>query len=129
VEDLELVKAANPSSRITVETLAAKRARPSWSLAALAAVDVQHADPDGGVGDHGAGVVRGARTDETIPAGRRSRCGRARSRLEVRHDGDGAVVDPDRSSGCSVPATILEPPRNGDAARRAPRRGGALRGP
>ena len=32
VEDLELVKAANPSSRITVETLAAKRARPSWSL-------------------------------------------------------------------------------------------------
>ncbi|MEN3337586.1 MAG: hypothetical protein V7647_1262, partial [Acidobacteriota bacterium] len=32
VEDLELVKAANPSSRITVETLAAKRSRPSWSL-------------------------------------------------------------------------------------------------
>ncbi|HXI96876.1 MAG TPA: terminase large subunit, partial [Candidatus Acidoferrum sp.] len=32
VFDLELVKAANPSSRITVETLAAKRARPSWAL-------------------------------------------------------------------------------------------------
>ena len=32
VEDLDLVKKANPSVRITVETLAAKRARPSWSL-------------------------------------------------------------------------------------------------
>jgi phage terminase large subunit-like protein len=33
VEDLELVKAANPLSRITVERLAEKRARPSWTLA------------------------------------------------------------------------------------------------
>jgi len=32
VDDLALVKAANPSSRITVETLAAKRSRPSWHL-------------------------------------------------------------------------------------------------
>jgi hypothetical protein len=31
-EDLELVKEANPFSGITVETLAAKRARPSYSL-------------------------------------------------------------------------------------------------
>jgi phage terminase large subunit-like protein len=33
VEDLELVKAANPASRVTVETLRAKRSRPSWNLA------------------------------------------------------------------------------------------------
>jgi phage terminase large subunit-like protein len=32
VEDLELVAAANPSRRITVDTLGAKRARPSWSM-------------------------------------------------------------------------------------------------
>jgi len=32
VEDLALVKQANPSSRITVATLRAKRERPSWSL-------------------------------------------------------------------------------------------------
>jgi phage terminase large subunit-like protein len=32
VDDLELVKEANPSSRITVETLRAKRSRPSFSL-------------------------------------------------------------------------------------------------
>jgi phage terminase large subunit-like protein len=32
VEDLELVKAANPSSRITVKSLAAKRSRPSFYL-------------------------------------------------------------------------------------------------
>lgn len=32
VEDLALVKEANPSSRITVESLAAKRNRPSWNL-------------------------------------------------------------------------------------------------
>lgn len=32
VMDLELVDAANPSSRITVKTLAAKRSRPSFSL-------------------------------------------------------------------------------------------------
>ena len=31
-EDLVLVKAANPSARITVESLGKKRARPSWSL-------------------------------------------------------------------------------------------------
>ncbi|MGI8423041.1 MAG: terminase large subunit domain-containing protein [Chloroflexota bacterium] len=32
VMDMALVKAANPSERITVETLEAKRSRPSWSL-------------------------------------------------------------------------------------------------
>lgn len=32
VEDLEMVAAANPSERITVETLTKKRAKPSWNL-------------------------------------------------------------------------------------------------
>jgi phage terminase large subunit-like protein len=44
VEDMAVVKAANPFSLITEDSLAAKRATPTMTLGALAPADVQPAD-------------------------------------------------------------------------------------
>jgi phage terminase large subunit-like protein len=68
VEDLELVKAANPSSRITIETLAAKRSRPSWTLAHWRRLTCNVPTRDRHAAISEAEWSR-ARTDERIPDG------------------------------------------------------------
>jgi phage terminase large subunit-like protein len=112
VEDLELVKAANPSSRITVETLAAKRARPSWSLRHWQRLTCNM--PTRTVAS---AITESewfvARTDDEIPSGQPVWLG-----LDLGWKYDTTALVPlwirDARFRLLGPATILEPPRNGD---------------
>jgi phage terminase large subunit-like protein len=111
VDDLELVKAANPSARITVESLRAKRSRPSYSrghwqrltcnmptrTVAAAITEREWAQ---------------ARSDVVIPDGTRVWLG-----LDVGWKYDTTALVPlwMRAHDFRLlgPATILEPPRDG----------------
>lgn len=111
VEDLALVKAANPSSRITVETLAAKRSRPSWSLRHWQRLTCNM--PTRTV----ASAITeaewfAARTAERIPAGETVWLG-----LDLGWKYDTTAMVPlwirDPEFRLLGPARILEPPRDG----------------
>jgi len=112
VEDLDLVKAANPSSRITVETLAAKRSRPSFSLRHWQRLTCNM--PTRTVAS--AITERewfAQRTTEEIPETQSVWLG-----LDLGWKYDTTALVPlwmrDPEFRLLGPATILEPPRNGD---------------
>jgi len=107
-----LVKVANPSSRITVETLAAKRARPSWSLAHWQRLTCNM--PTRTIASAiSEAEWHAARTDEVIPEGQEIWLG-----LDLGWKYDTTALVPlwirDAEFRLLGPATILEPPRNGD---------------
>ena len=112
VEDLELVKAANPSSRITVDTLAAKRERPSWSLRHWQRLTCNM--PTRTVA---AAITErewlAAVSEERIPEGQPVWLGLD---LGWKYDTTAMVPLWMRSDEFRLfgPATVLEPPRNGD---------------
>ena len=112
VEDLELVKAANPSSRITVETLSAKRTRPSWSLRHW-----QRLTCNMPTRTIAAAITEAewmaARTDERIPEGQPVWLGLD---LGWKYDTTALVPLWMKSTEFRLfgPATVLEPPRNGN---------------
>jgi hypothetical protein len=93
--DMEAVKAANPLSMITVETLAEDFA-PDLRSGRLEAAEVQPPDAQPQVGDHRQGV--GRRADRGAVPGRREHRRRRGHRVQVGHDGAGAVVE-----GAEVP--------------------------
>lgn len=112
VEDLELVKASNPSSRITVETLRAKRARPSWSLPHWRRLTCNMPTRADAAAITEAEWVA-ARSDEPIPVGEHVWLG-----LDLGWKFDTTALVPlwirDAEFRLFGPATVLEPPRNGD---------------
>jgi hypothetical protein len=82
---------------------------------ALAAADVQHADAVGraAITEREWFAALATERKRRIPAARAGLAG-PRPRLEVRHDGAGAAVDPPtREFRLLGPATILEPPGDG----------------
>ena len=107
VEDLDIVKAANPFSGITPDTLAEQVRQPDDDARALAALRVQPADARL-QRRHPGGRVAGRRVEDAHPR-RRAHLARARRGVAVGHDGDGAALGRPR----------LPPPRPG---RRSSRR-------
>lgn len=114
VMDLKLVKAANPSARITVKTLAAKRSRPSFSLPhwrrLTCNVPTRHDSAAVTEAEWaGAAVADGERE---IPAGERVKVG-----LDLGWVHDTTALVPlwlrDPRFRLLGPATILEPPGDG----------------
>lgn len=114
VDDLELVKAANPSSRITVESLAAKRARPSWSLAHWRrfTCNMPTRADEAAVTEREWAAAVAERGEREIPAGERVRVG-----LDLGWIYDTTAIVPlwVRDPGYRLlgPAVILEPPGDG----------------
>lgn len=111
VEDMSVVKQANPFSRITVETLAAKRSTPTMTIAHwrrfvcnLATRQESAAIQDG--------EWAAAYTDERIPAGEPIWLG-----IDVAWKWDTTAAVPlwwrDNEFRLLGPARILEPPRDG----------------
>jgi phage terminase large subunit-like protein len=111
VEDLELVALANPSARITAETLRAKRARPSWSLSHWQRLtcNVPTRSDESAITE---AEWDAARSDEEIPEGEPVWLG-----LDLGWKYDTTAMVPlwvrDREFRLFGPATILEPPRDG----------------
>jgi phage terminase large subunit-like protein len=110
-EDLDLVASANPSARITAETLRAKRAAPSWSLPHWRRLTCNL--PTRSIT---AAITErewyAARTDERIPGGVPVWLG-----LDLGWKYDTTAMVPlwirDPEFRLFGPATILEPPRDG----------------
>jgi phage terminase large subunit-like protein len=111
-EDLELVKLANPFSEITVESLRAKRARPSWALSHWRRFTCNiptRADT--------AAITEAewaaAETPDEIPAGQPVWLG-----LDLGFKYDTTALVPlwvrDSEYRLFGPAVVLEPPRNGN---------------
>lgn len=113
VEDLELVKEANPFSAITVETLRAKRAKPTMTAQHWArfTCNVPTRDVRSAITE---GEWAKARTDERIPEGSSIWAG-----LDVAFKWDTTALVPllpaARDRMLFGPATILEPPRDGSS--------------
>ena len=111
VEDLDLVKQANPSARITVESLAAKRSRPSWTLAHWRRLTCNLPTRSGFAAITEAEWA-GRRTDRSIPAGAHISVG-----LDVGWKWDTTALVPlwvaDDGVRLLGDATVLVPPRDG----------------
>lgn len=113
VEDMRTVKAANPASFITEETLAHKRGRPTMTLSHWRRFTCNLATRK-----ESAAITEAewyeARVDETIPAGESIWLG-----LDVAWKWDTTAAVPlwwrDNDFRLLGPATILEPPRDGNS--------------
>ena len=111
VEDLALVKAANPFSGITIESLRAKRESPTMTLSHWRrfACNLPTRADEAAITE---AEWYAAKTDEHIPEGLPKACG-----LDVAWKWDTTALVPfwwrDDEYRLLGPATILEPPRNG----------------
>jgi phage terminase large subunit-like protein len=111
-EDLELVKAANPFSAITLATLEAKRSRPSWNLAHWRrfTCNLPTRGDDAAITE---AEWFAQQTNERIPAGESVWVG-----LDIgwKYDTTAAVPLWDRDPHFRLfgPARVIEPPRDGN---------------
>jgi phage terminase large subunit-like protein len=111
VEDLDLVKAANPFSGITVELLRAKRARPSWSLAHWRrfTCNLPTRSDEAAIMES---EWYGQKSVEEISSGEPVDCG-----LDVGWKWDTTAIVPlwvrDSEFRLFGPAVVIEPPRDG----------------